>query len=60
MNMVLLHLIHKRPRPWDLTCKNELFKPKEGYGEADGLHPNSKGHEKIYPKIFEFIKTIII
>ena len=47
-------------RPWDLTCKNELFKPKEGYGVADGLHPNSKGHEKIYRKIFEFIKTIIV
>ena len=47
-------------RPWNEKSKNELFKPKEGYGQADGLHPNSNGQKKIYPKYLEFIKTILV
>ena len=47
-------------RPDNEQAKQALFKPAEGYGEADGLHPNSNGQKKIYPKYLEFIKTILV
>lgn len=47
-------------RPDNEQSKQALFKPAEGYGEADGLHPNSNGQKKIYPKYLEFIKTILV
>lgn len=37
------------------------FMEKNDFGEDDGLHPNEKGHEKIYKKVKDFlIKNKII
>lgn len=47
-------------RPDNEQAKQALFKPAEGYGEADGLHPNSDGHKLFYRKYLEFIKTILV
>lgn len=29
------------------------------YNSQDGLHPNTLGHERIYPKILQFLKTLL-
>lgn len=36
----------------------EAFRNKY-YSSDDGLHPNTYGHSRIYPKICEFVKTLL-
>jgi lysophospholipase L1-like esterase len=45
-------------RPWDENFRTEYTKYSPS-ASPDGLHPNAKGHALIYPKIREFIKTLI-
>lgn len=45
-------------RPWDENFRTEYTKYSPS-APPDGLHPNAKGHALIYPKIREFIKTLI-
>lgn len=41
-------------RPWESTFRDTYYK------EADGVHPNSKGHRKfISPKVKEFILNLV-
>ena len=37
---------------------DETFRSKY-YSSHDGLHPNTAGHARIYPKICEFVKTLL-
>ena len=45
-------------RPWDSAYNEQYFKSSES-AEPDGLHPNAEGHKLIYPRIREFLKTMI-
>lgn len=45
-------------RPWD-TLYNKKFFSCPSTPDGDGLHPNYYGHEMIYPKIREFVKTLV-
>lgn len=45
-------------RPWDSAYNEQYFKYSES-DEPDGLHPNAEGHKLIYPRIREFLKTMI-
>lgn len=45
-------------RPWDENFRTEYTKYSPS-ASPDGLHPNAKGHALIYPKIREFIKTLM-
>lgn len=45
-------------RPWDATYNQRFFSCTAAV-DGDGLHPNYYGHKVIYPKIREFIKTLI-
>lgn len=45
-------------RPWNTAyCKKNFSCPT--VPDGDGLHPNYYGHKIIYPKIREFIKTLL-
>lgn len=45
-------------RPWDSAYNEQYFKYSES-ADPDGLHPNAEGHKLIYPRIREFLKTMI-
>lgn len=45
-------------RPWDEDFKLKYTSCNET-PEGDGLHPNVNGHRLIYPRIREFLKTLI-
>ena len=45
-------------RPWEEAFR-ERFTKYRTTALADGLHPNADGHRLIYPKIREFLKTLI-
>ena len=45
-------------RPWNDGYNEKYFSYSSTSG-GDGLHPNAQGHKLIYPRIREFIKTLI-
>lgn len=45
-------------RPWDAQFNKKFFSCPSAV-DGDGLHPNYYGHKMIYPKIREFIKTLL-
>ena len=52
---------HSNLRPENEANRDECFydgNPLDGNG--DGVHPNALGHEIIAPKIYEFVKTLLI
>lgn len=50
----VLDLYHESGlRPWNTAANNAEFY------NADGNHPNNRGHEIIAPKILEFMKTLL-
>ena len=49
-------------RPWNATNNTEYFTAdgtgvETGPRDADGVHPNSKGHKIMAQKLFEFINS---
>ena len=58
-NIPFLNLYNKSGfRPWDDDFRKTFTSCKQEQS-GDGLHPNVKGHELIYPRIREFVKTLI-
>ena len=45
-------------RPWD-DANNELFFFKTNGQEGDRVHPNNLGHELFYPRIRDFIRSLV-
>lgn len=42
-------------RPWDTNYRTLMYSRDDG----NGTHPDEKGHKLFYPKVREFIKTLI-
>jgi lysophospholipase L1-like esterase len=48
-------------RPENETNRNACFYNESSLdGNGDGVHPNELGHRIIAPKIYEFLKTLLL